>query len=74
MKKQFEILEKKGFYCRVIFCNNCLNYMTIRIKKGVKISEIIKQKPKCDYCGCEIESIWEFTEYVNDLEELENKI
>ncbi len=48
--------------------------MTIRIKKGVKISEIIKQKPKCDYCGCEIESIWEFTEYVNDLEELENKI
>ncbi|KKL68646.1 hypothetical protein LCGC14_2122910 [marine sediment metagenome] len=55
LKKEFEFKTKENkdkYYHTYFTCDNCTCGVELKIKKGIKIDDILDTKPKCPYCGC----------------------
>jgi hypothetical protein len=46
---------EKEFYSFVKECDNCGYKNTLRIKKGIKVNDFLKEGKDCFNCGCKLE-------------------
>jgi len=53
-KRGKKIMEKE-FYSFVKECDNCGYKNTLRIKKGIKVNDFLKEGKDCFNCGCKLE-------------------
>ena len=41
------------YYTKGVTCTNCNDWYEIKIPKGTQVIDFLKEKRKCDNCGCE---------------------